>query len=113
MTDAPKKRRNTVKPDMPVAEAPAPVAPAVPKAPAPVPTRVKTGMIFKRRMSQGDHGPAVAEIQRLLVDQGFFDGRADGRYGIMLSKAVRMFQGSKGIHPNGEVDLNTWKALTA
>lgn len=92
-----------------VEEAPKPAKPA-PKA-TPSTVQVASELRFKRRMSQGDHGPAVAEIQRMLAAKGLFEGRQDGRYGTLLGKAVRQFQGSQGLKVNGEVDILTWEAL--
>jgi peptidoglycan hydrolase-like protein with peptidoglycan-binding domain len=74
---------------------------------------VETDMIFRRRLEQGDHGPAVREVQRLLAANGGWDGPQDGRYGTLLARAIRVFQGSKGLKVNGEVDVLTWKALSA
>lgn len=81
--------------------------------PTPVSVKVESDLRFKRRMSQGDHGPAVAEIQRILAAKGLFEGKQDGRYGTLLAKAVRQFQGQQGLKVNGEVDILTWEALSA
>lgn len=118
MTDskAPRKRTapkvaepttETVEPVPTSAPAPAPTAAKA----APTPARSKSTMTFKRRMSQGDHGPAVAEVQRMLAQHKGWDGPEDGRYGTLLARAVRTFQGSQGMKPTGEVDLATWEAL--
>ena len=82
-------------------------------APAPKSAAVMTSLIFRRRLSQGDHGPAVAEVQRILSERGAWDGAQDGRYGTLLAKAVRQFQAGKGLKPTGEVDARTWEAMTA
>lgn len=116
MTDSkqPRTRRPAPKAPEPVVEAVAP-APEPVAAPKPAPTRTKpsTSLVFRKRMSQGDHGPAVAEVQKLLASAGEWDGPTDGRYGIMLARSVRKFQGAKNLKPTGEVDLRTWEALTA
>lgn len=110
-TSKPRARRTTVKaeptPEPTPVETPKPVVKAEPKQKKP-----STTMVFKRRMSQGDHGPAVAEVQRLLSEHNAFAGPQDGRFGIMLARALREFQGSKNLRPTGEVDLKTWEALT-
>lgn len=106
---APKAAEPTTDTVEAAAPAPAP-APAAAKA-APKPARAESSMTFKRRMSQGDHGPAVAEVQRMLAQHDGWDGPQDGRYGTLLARAIRMFQGAQGMRPTGEVDLNTWKAL--
>lgn len=117
MTDskAPRKRTapKVAEPTTETVETPAPApapAPTAAKA-APKPARAKSSMTFKRRMSQGDHGPAVAEVQRMLAQHDGWDGPQDGRYGTLLARAIRMFQGAQGMRPTGEVDLNTWEAL--
>jgi len=108
-----RKAANAPAPVEPVAVEKADVKPVAakpaPKAAAP---KVTTDMIFRRRLSQGDHGPAVAEVQRLLAAKGGWDGATDGRYGTLLARAVRVFQGSKGMKVTGEVDVRTWEALT-
>jgi peptidoglycan hydrolase-like protein with peptidoglycan-binding domain len=117
MTDS-SKPRNTRRPapkPEPVVEVAteAPVAEPTP-APAPAPKsteKVTTTLMFKRRLSQGDHGPVVAEVQRVLAAQGFWEGAQDGRYGTLMAKAVRRFQGDRGIRPTGEVDVRTWEAM--
>lgn len=120
MTDSkqPRTRRPAPKAPEPVVEAAAPApAPAPTPAPSPKPAAARakatTNLVFRKRMSQGDHGPAVAEVQKLLASAGEWDGPTDGRYGIMLARAVRQFQGAKNLKPTGEVDLRTWEALTA
>ena len=116
MTDS--KPRNTRRP----APKPEPVAEAVVEAPVeakpePKPAaksteKVTTTLMFKRRLSQGDHGPVVAEVQRVLAARGYWEGAQDGRYGTLMAKAVRRFQGDKGMKPTGEVDVRTWEAMT-
>lgn len=109
-----RKAAETVSPE-PAAEAAPEPTPAPKAAPKPVKAQVsvETDMIFRRRLEQGDHGPAVREVQRLLAARGAWDGPQDGRYGTMLARAIRVFQGSQGLKVNGEVDVLTWKALNA
>lgn len=83
-----------------------------PKPESPKVAKVTSPVVFKRRLSQGDHGPAVAEVQRVLAAQGVFEGAQDGRYGTLLAKAVRRFQGARDLKPTGEVDARTWEAMT-
>lgn len=93
----------------------APAEDAIKAAPKPAKAQVpvKTDMVFRRRLEQGDHGPAVKEIQRLLSLKGLWEGPQDGRYGTLLARAVRKFQGERGLKVNGEVDVRTWQELTA
>lgn len=73
--------------------------------------RSATMLELQRTMSQGDHGPRVEVVQKALADAGFFEGKQDGRYGTLLGRAVRHFQGSKGLRVTGEVNPQTWEAL--
>ena len=120
MTESkPTRRRATAKPVETtetveaVVETPVETPKPAPKAEAPKVSKVTSPLVFKRRLSQGDHGPAVAEVQRVLSAHGMFEGAQDGRYGTLLAKAVRRFQGAKDIKPTGEVDVRTWEALTS
>lgn len=118
MTESKPTRSRTTKPaaapePVEAVEAPAEAPKPTPKAEAPKAAKATSPLVFKRRLSQGDHGPAVAEVQRVLSVQGQWEGAQDGRYGTLLAKAVRQFQGSKGLKPTGEVDVRTWEAMTA
>lgn len=73
--------------------------------------RSATMLELQRTMSQGDHGPRVEVVQKALADAGFFEGKQDGRYGTLLGRAVRQFQGSKGLRVTGEVNPQTWEAI--
>jgi len=111
MTETPKTTRRTsaVKPQPVVAK---PATPEPVAKPTVKPTvKVESDLVFRRRLSQGDHGPAIADVQKALTAAGFFDGPADGRYGTLLARAVRQFQDSKGMKPTGEVDAKTWEAV--
>lgn len=50
---------------------------------------------------QGDTGNAVTTIQTKLRRWGYFDGPVDGIYGSGTAKAVRYFQQSNGLTPDG------------
>tara|TARA_R110000868_G_scaffold42305_1_gene143408 strand:+ start:142 stop:555 length:414 start_codon:yes stop_codon:yes gene_type:complete len=102
----------------PVESAPVEVAPDPEPVvePAVVPVKVAdkrsaTMLELQRTMSQGDHGPRVEVVQKALADAGFFEGKQDGRYGTLLGRSVRHFQGSKGLRVTGEVNPQTWEAL--
>ena len=108
---------DVVEPD-PVESAPVEVAPEPEPVVEPAVVSVKaadkrsaTMRELQRTMSQGDHGPRVEVVQKALADAGFFEGKQDGRYGTLLGRAVRHFQGSKGLRVTGEVNPQTWEAL--
>ena len=61
----------------------------------------------------GDRIPSVAAVQILInrkMSQGTYIG-VDGIYGRNTREAVRTFQRSKRLAPDGKVGKNTWAAL--
>jgi peptidoglycan hydrolase-like protein with peptidoglycan-binding domain len=113
MAESTPRPRRTATKAAPVVEEtakPAAVKPAVEKV-VESPKKVTSDLVFRRRLSQGDHGPAIVDVQKALTEVGFFEGPADGRYGTLLARAVRQFQDSKGMKPTGEVDAKTWEAV--
>ncbi|MEU8434575.1 peptidoglycan-binding domain-containing protein [Streptomyces sp. NPDC029216] len=76
-----------------------PVAPPPPAKPA--------------TLRPGDSGPEVLKLQRLLSDQGLYDGRFDGRYGRAVERAVEDFQVEYGVYedPWGVYGPATRRAL--
>lgn len=60
---------------------------------------------------QGDTGNAVTTIQTKLRRWGYFDGPVDGVYGSGTAKAIRSFQQSNGLTPDGVAGPATLKAL--
>lgn len=62
---------------------------------------------------QGSRGPAVEDIQRRLNYLGYAIG-SSGVDGVFLedtAEAVRLFQASVGLNPDGVVDSETWTQL--
>lgn len=59
----------------------------------------------------GSRGASVAELQRLLLQNGFSPGAIDGVFGSMTRSAVIAFQRSKNLVPDGIVGIMTWTAL--
>ena len=62
-------------------------------------------------ISTGDRGQQVEIVQKALSFLGFFDGPPDGRYGIMLTKAVRQFQSVNNLRITGDINVATWEKL--
>ncbi|MEZ0229239.1 MAG: N-acetylmuramoyl-L-alanine amidase, partial [Planctomycetota bacterium] len=52
-------------------------------------------------LRNGSRGPAVAELQRLLVAKGFNPGPIDGIFGSRTDGAVRAFQRARGLVVDG------------
>ena len=52
-------------------------------------------------------------LQELRRDYGdIFDISVDGKYDQETLDAVKQFQSLNGLFPNGEVNKNTWNAIT-
>jgi lysozyme len=64
-----------------------------------------------RTLKNGSRGDDVKELQRLLTEEGFPCGVADGIFGKATKKAVIEYQNSKGLVADGIVGEKTWKAL--
>lgn len=64
-----------------------------------------------RMLKTGSRGDDVKELQRLLTEEGFPCGAADGIFGKATGKAVIEYQNSKGLVADGIVGEKTWKAL--
>lgn len=93
--------------DLPEGEAVEPEPePSVPKPPK----HSLLALRLRRRITQGDHGPVVSQVQAALLAQGF-DLKVTGAFGIQTARAVRQFQARVGIRPTGEVNRRTWEAI--
>ena len=60
---------------------------------------------------QGSTGEAVRTIQSKLKNWGYYDGAVDGIYGSQTVRAVKYFQRTNGLTPDGVVGPATAKAL--
>lgn len=66
-------------------------------------------------LKQGDSGPAVALLQRLLILYGYpsLVGAVDGQFGKKTFDAVVQFQRDQNLtNKDGVVGATTWKQLT-
>jgi peptidoglycan hydrolase-like protein with peptidoglycan-binding domain len=59
----------------------------------------------------GDSGPAVRRLQRALRRAGESPGRIDGVFGRNTERALRDFQRSRALDPDGIAGPRTWVAL--
>lgn len=62
-------------------------------------------------MKPGDKGENVRQMQRLLKLMGKYSGDIDGSYGPKTTEAVKKFQRSVGLNPDGVADGKTLDAL--
>lgn len=53
----------------------------------------------------------VKDIQRILAGQGYNVGPIDGHFGVQTLTAVKAFQNTKQLLPDGIVGPQTWAAL--
>ena len=66
-----------------------------------------------RVIRRGRSGYDVGVLQFLLARRGLRPGRLDGRFGAQTETAVRRFQRSKGLLPDGVVGRRTARLLCA
>ena len=53
----------------------------------------------------------IRQIQKALKNAGFYKGEADGKMGPQTKKAIKVFQRSKKLNPDGIVGSKTWEEL--
>lgn len=73
-------------------------------------TKVTT-FTLGRVLKKGSRGNDVANLQRVLNNQGYNAGTADGIFGSKTKIAIRNFQSQKGLTVDGKVGKNTCVAL--
>jgi peptidoglycan hydrolase-like protein with peptidoglycan-binding domain len=62
-------------------------------------------------LREGESGTLVRALQQALKDQGFYNGEVDGMFGFGTTEAVKAFQRSKGLTPDGEAGKGTQRFL--
>lgn len=77
------------------------------------PRRSALALELRHTLSSGDIGGQVKAAQERLTKLGFSEFKNDGRYGTMMSKAVRRFQNDRGLKITGDINAATWEALFA
>jgi len=80
-------------------------------APTPVHQPRCVNVCANRTLKRGSSGVCVKTLQNLLRAKGFNPGITDGKFGKGTDNAVRCFQGSAGLSPDGSVGPLTWSAL--
>lgn len=59
----------------------------------------------------GDKNDYVLNWQKWLNANGYYCGIEDGKFGTNTREAVKAFQASKGLTPDGIIGVKTWNAL--
>ena len=59
----------------------------------------------------GSSGSDVRKVQQKLIDWGYLNGTADGKYGEKTRAAVAAFQRKNGLSPDGRVGAKTAAAM--
>jgi len=65
----------------------------------------------QRGSSKAEFRPTAKEIQAALKNAGFDPGSMDGKIGARTRQAIKDFQKSKGLVPDGVVGPKTWTSL--
>lgn len=65
----------------------------------------------KPLLRRGSQGISVTQLQQLLVVSGWYTGPITGTFGPMTENAVRLFQQSQSLTPDGVVGNQTWSRL--
>lgn len=87
--------------------APTPLKVTAAPAITPVPTASYT------LLKEGSEGEEVARVQRRLIELGYLQGEADGKYGRATNRAVQGFQKEAGLDVDGMTGAKTAEALFA
>ncbi|WP_309238510.1 L,D-transpeptidase family protein [Actinoplanes aureus] len=88
----------------------APSASAEPSAP-PSSTPTVTPSAKPKKLKSGAKGADVLALQNRLTELGYWNGKADSKFGGTTQQAVYALQKAAGIGRDGTVGPKTWKAL--
>lgn len=91
-------------PSAPAASAEPSTPPSVPPTPPPAPPR---------KLKVGAKGADVLALQQRLTELGYWNGKADGKFGGTTQQAIFALQKAAGIGRDGTVGPKTWKVLDA
>jgi hypothetical protein len=58
-------------------------------------------------LGPGDRGDPVAQLQRWMSAEGFYQGPLDGIYGPLTRQGVRQVQQRAGLEPSGQINMPT------
>lgn len=101
-------------PSVPASPAAAPTAPAEPSASASASAPAlpePPALPAPRKLKSGAKGADVTALQQRLNDLGYWNGKADGKFGSTTQQAVYALQKAAGVGRDGSVGPKTRKAL--
>ena len=107
---APSPTRSTPPPPNEDPTAPAPTASATPTRSAPTPPQKKP-VAGPAKLKEGAKGAEVVALQKRLTELGYWNGKADGKFGSTTRQAVYALQKAAGLGRDGVVGAKTRKAL--
>lgn len=104
-------------PSVPTSAEPS-VAPSVSESPSVTPTTASpaptaTATPKPQKLKIGSKGPEVLALQQRLTELGYWNSKADGKFGGTTQQAVFALQKAAGIGRDGTVGPKTQKALDA
>lgn len=79
--------------------------------PEPTATNAVTSPVELPTLRVGMYGPAVTRVQERLQRLDFYTGALDGIFGPQTEAAVKAFQRSRQLNPDGVIGPVTWQAL--
>lgn len=79
--------------------------------PAPTASKEETASTASPAVPPLEDSARVREVQQALKAAGFDPGPVDGKMGHRTQTAVRDFQRSQGLEPDGKVGPKTWAKL--
>ncbi|BCJ43791.1 peptidoglycan-binding protein [Actinoplanes ianthinogenes] len=104
--------QGTPTPGVPKTSVTAPTATAAPSTP-PSPSVTPTPSAPARKLKVGAKGADVLALQQRLTELGYWNGKADGKFGGTTQQAIFALQKAAGIGRDGTVGPKTRKALDA
>ncbi|HAZ10103.1 MAG TPA: hypothetical protein DCY56_03210 [Candidatus Omnitrophica bacterium] len=72
---------------------------------------LKAKQTKQKDAKKAEFRPTTKEIQTALKNAGFDPGSFDGKMGPRTRQAIKDFQKSKGLVPDGVVGPKTWASL--
>jgi peptidoglycan hydrolase-like protein with peptidoglycan-binding domain len=88
-------------------------SPAASSAPSPSSSPSASPTPFTGTLKVGSTGEPVSQLQQRLAELGYWNGKADGKFGTLTEQAVWALQKAAGLAPSGVTTPQTWAALAA